>query len=284
MRFVKMQGIGNDYIYIDCLKEKVENPGNLSKKISDRHYGVGSDGLILIKSSDKADCKMEMYNADGSQGEMCGNGIRCVGKYVYDHKLVDKTTLTVETLAGIKTLMLQINSKTDKVEAVTVNMGEPILEASKIPVQCNQTPVIDMPVISGNMEYFVTCVSMGNPHAVIFSEDIEKLELSVIGPLLETNSKFPNRINTEFIQIVDRNTIKMRVWERGSGETLACGTGACASVVAAILKNYTNRRVKVELLGGTLIIEWKPEDNCVYMTGEAKTVFYGEISDEEMVN
>lgn len=277
MKFTKMQGIGNDYVYINCFEEKVENPEELAVKVSDRHFGIGSDGLILIKPSEVADCEMAMYNADGSRSEMCGNGIRCVGKYVYDHGIAKKESITVETLAGIKTLKFQIDEATDTVTAVTVNMGEPVLEPEKIPVLYDGSMAKEVSVTVAGQEYLITCVSMGNPHAVTFVKDIASLNLEEIGPEFEHHEKFPRRINTEFIELTDREHMKMRVWERGSGETLACGTGACASAVAAILNGYTERTVEIELLGGKLVVFWNPEDNCVYMTGAATTVFHGEI-------
>ena len=277
MKFTKMQGIGNDYVYINCFQEKVENPEKLAVEVSDRHFGVGSDGLILIKPSQVADCEMAMYNADGSRSEMCGNGIRCVGKYVYDYGIVKKETITVETLAGIKNLMLQIDPATDTVTAVTVNMGEPVLEPERIPALYAENPAKEVPLIVDGREYRITCVSMGNPHAVTFVKETASLRLEEIGPAFEKHEKFPRRVNAEFIELVDRKHMKMRVWERGSGETLACGTGACASAVAAVLNGYTERTVEVELLGGKLTIFWNPEDNCVYMTGEARKVFEGEL-------
>ncbi len=277
MKFTKMHGIGNDYVYINCFEEEVSHPEELAIQISDRHFGIGSDGLILIRPSVVADCEMAMYNADGSRAEMCGNGIRCVGKYVYDNGIVKKTTLTVETLAGIKTLELIVDEKSDTVSMVTVNMGEPVFAPEQIPVLYGENPVKEAPLTVEGKEYRITCVSMGNPHAVIFMDDVEKLDLEKMGPGFENHEKFPRRINTEFIEILDRGHLKMRVWERGSGETLACGTGACASAVAAMLNDYADRKVEVELLGGKLIIFWNPEDNCVYMTGPAEKVFIGEL-------
>ncbi len=280
MKFTKMEGLGNDYVYINCFEEKVENPSELSVKVSDRHFGIGSDGLILIKPSEKADFTMEMYNADGSQSEMCGNGIRCVGKYVYDYGLTDKEDITVETLAGIKYLKLFV--KNGKVDKVTVNMGAPILEPDKVPVLVSSLPegtdkVVDYPLMIDGKEYRTTCVSMGNPHSVVFVDDTDTFPLEKIGPLFENNAFFPRRVNAEFVQIVSRNYARMRVWERGSGETLACGTGTCASVVAAILNGLTEDEVTVKLLGGELIIRWDREENIVYMTGPAKVVFDGVI-------
>lgn len=270
-----MQGIGNDYVYVNCLKEKVNNPCEVSRFISDRHFGIGSDGLILIKPSEIADFKMEMYNADGSQGEMCGNGIRCVAKYVYDYKLTNKTQITIETLAGIKELELTI--KDGKAILIKVNMGSPTLKPSNIPVLAEGEKVVNEPIEVDGKEYRMTCVSMGNPHAVIFMNEIKSLNLEKIGPGFEKHVKFPKRINTEFVRVIDSQTIEMRVWERGSGETLACGTGACATTVASILNGYTKEKVTMKLLGGDLIIEWDKETNKVYMTGPAEIVFEGEI-------
>jgi len=273
MKFTKMQGIGNDYVYVNCLQETIENPSELAKKISDRHYGVGSDGLIMINPSDKADFEMEMYNADGSRGEMCGNGIRCVAKYVYDYGLTDKTSISVETLAGIKYLDMTVED--GKVVLVKVDMGKPMLRPEEVPVVSEKEEVIDEPITVDGQEYRMTCVSMGNPHAVIFMDDIEHLEIEKIGPKFEHHERFPNRVNTEFVKVLDRHTASMRVWERGSGETLACGTGACAVAVACILGGYTENKVTVKLLGGDLLIEWDREQNKIYMTGPAEVVFDG---------
>ncbi len=275
MKFTKMHGIGNDYVYVDCLKETVDQPSELAKKVSDRHFGIGSDGLILIKASDAADFKMDMYNADGSRGEMCGNGIRCVAKYVYDKGLTNKTQLSIETAGGIKYLDLTVSD--GKALLVKVDMGAPVLTAEKIPVTADTDEVVGQPLGVGGKEYTVTCVSMGNPHCVvILDEDVRKLDLEKTGPLFENHERFPNRINTEFINVLDERTIRMRVWERGSGETLACGTGACAAAVAAML-NGTKDEVTVKLLGGDLQIRWDRAQNTVYMTGAAETVFEGEI-------
>lgn len=275
MKFTKMHGIGNDYIYVNCFQEKIEDPAELSKFVSDRHFGVGGDGLILISPSDKADFCMNMYNADGSQGEMCGNGIRCVGKYVYDYGLTDKTEVSVETLAGIKYLTL--NVKDGKVATVRVNMGSPILDPEQIPVVADKNPVVDEPITVMGKAWRMTCVSMGNPHAVVFVPETESLDLEKIGPQFENHERFPRRVNTEFVQVLDRHTANMRVWERGSGETLACGTGACATVVACVLNGKTDNKVLVHLLGGDLEIEWDRENNQIYMTGPAATVFDGEL-------
>ena len=275
MKFTKMHGLGNDYVYVNGFKEQVDDPTKVSVFVSDRHFGIGSDGLIMINPSDKADFEMAMYNADGSRGEMCGNGIRCVAKYVYDYGLTDKTEISVETLAGIKYLQLTI--KDGKCIKVRVDMGEPILEAAEIPVVADKSPVVKEPITVNGQDLEMTCVSMGNPHAIFFVNDVDSLELDKIGPAYENHERFPNRINTEFIRIIDRNNIQMRVWERGSGETLACGTGACASAVASILNGYTDSSVTVHLLGGDLEIEWNKSDNHVYMTGPATVVFDGEI-------
>lgn len=275
MKFTKMHGIGNDYVYVNCLEETVSNPEETAKFISDRHFGIGSDGLILINPSKVADFEMAMYNADGSRGEMCGNGIRCVAKYVYDYKLTDKTQISIETLGGIK--YLDLNVKDGKVETVKVNMGAPELTPEKIPAIAQGEKIINDPIEVDGITYYMTCVSMGNPHAVVFVEDVKGLEIEKIGPEFENNKRFPNRINTEFVRIIDRDTVEMRVWERGSGETLACGTGACATVVACILNGHTNDEVTVHLLGGDLQVRWDRNENLVYMTGPATVVFDGEI-------
>lgn len=281
MKFTKMQGCGNDYVYVNCFSETVEHPEEVAKMVSDRHFGIGSDGLILIRPSQVADFEMAMYNADGSRGEMCGNGIRCVAKYVYDFGLTDKTSISVETLAGIKYLDLTV--KNGKVEKVRVNMGAPILTPAEVPVDTALFPdtsdaVIAQPLNVAGKEYKVTCASMGNPHCVIFmDEDVRRLDLEKIGPDFENHPAFPKRVNTEFVNVIDETHLRMRVWERGSGETLACGTGTCATVVAAILNGLTKDAVDVELLGGSLYIEWDRAANLVYMTGPATVVFNGEI-------
>lgn len=275
MEFVKMEGCGNDYVYVNGFNTKIDNPNELSKIVSDRHFGIGSDGLIVINPSEVADFKMSMYNADGSEGKMCGNGIRCVAKYVYDYKMIDKEVITVETLAGIKTLKLNVEN--GKVKTVRVNMGSPIINAKDVPVISDKEKVINEPVVIDGKEYGITCVSMGNPHAITFVDDTDSLKIEKIGPGFEKNEIFPDRVNTEFIQIIDRKTIKMRVWERGSGETLACGTGACASVVACVLNNLTDNKVTVKLLGGDLEIKYDTDKNTVYMTGPARIAFTGNI-------
>jgi len=277
-----MQGCGNDYVYVNCLAEKVENPSEMAKKVSDRHFGIGSDGMILIKPSDKADFMMDMYNSDGSSSPMCGNGIRCVAKYVFDYGLTDKKNISIETGAGIKYLDLKVEDK--KVVEVTVDMGSPITQADEIPVIYDKVEgkilsqsVIDAPVNVDNKEYKITCVSMGNPHAIIFVEDTKAIEIEKIGPKFENHPMFPKRTNTEFIHVINRNTIDMRVWERGAGETLACGTGACASVYACILNGLTEDSVTVKLLGGELKIRYDREQHKIFMTGPAVSVFDGEL-------
>lgn len=275
LQFTKMQGLGNDYVYVDCTKKKLENASEVAVKVSDRHFGIGSDGLILINASSVADFEMEMYNADGSRGEMCGNGIRCVAKYVYDYGLTDQTHISVETLGGIKYLDLTVEE--GRVRQVRVDMGRPMLCPTEIPVIANGESVIDMPIEVDGTEYRMTAVGMGNPHTVVFVEDVDGLEIEQIGPKFEHHPCFPNRVNTEFVKVLDRNTVKMRVWERGSGETLACGTGACAVAVACILNGLTENKVTVQLLGGDLLIEWDREADKVYMTGPAEVVFDGKI-------
>ena len=276
MKFTKMHGIGNDYVYVNCFEETVENPREVAKFVSDRHFGIGSDGLILIKPSKVADCYMDMYNADGSNSAMCGNGIRCVAKYIYDYGITDKTEVDVETAAGIKHIVLTI--KDGKVEKARVDMGEPILKPELVPVVGEGEMLVNEPIFVDGEEYRMTCVSMGNPHAVVFlDEDVKTLDIEKIGPKFENHERFPERVNTEFMYVVDRNTMNLRVWERGSGETWACGTGTCASVVASVLNGHTERNVLVHLLGGDLEILWDEKDNHVYMTGPATTVFDGEI-------
>lgn len=274
VKFTKMHGIGNDYVYVNCFEEEVKNPAKVSKYVSNRHFGIGSDGLILIKPSTVADFKMDMYNADGSQGEMCGNGIRCVAKYVYDYGLTNKENISVETLAGIKHLELTVEN--GKVALVKVNMGSPELVPEKIPVVAEGERAIDVPLEVKGKSYQMNGVSMGNPHCVIFmEEDVRNLDLEAIGPDFENHERFPKRINTEFVNVLDNQTLRMRVWERGSGETLACGTGACATAVAAVLNGLVQKEVTVKLLGGDLKIQWDGGESPVYMTGPATTVFDG---------
>ena len=281
IKFTKMHGLGNDYVYIDAINQKIENESSLAKFVSNRHFGIGSDGLILICKSDSADFKMRMFNSDGSEAEMCGNGIRCVGKFVYDKGLTDKTIVKIETLAGIKTLVL--NTKDGKVETARVDMGKPILEAEKIPVISKEQPVKNLELEAENKKFKFTCVSMGNPHAITIVENTKEFDVEKYGKILEVDKAFPKKANIEFAQIIDKENIKMRVWERGAGETLACGTGACATAVACNLNGLTDRKVNIELLGGTLNIEWNEKDNHVYMTGPAVTVFDGELYEEAII-
>lgn len=279
IKFTKMHGAGNDYIYVNGFEEKIASPSEFSIKYSDRHKGIGSDGLVLILPSEVADFRMQMFNADGSEAEMCGNASRCIGKYVYDKGLTNKTEIQLETLSGVKNLKLYLNDS-NKVDKVTVDMGEPILEAKQIPVTFEKSPVIRQHADFDNgLEYDLTCVSMGNPHVVIFTEKVLELDLSRIGPIIEHSKYFPNRTNTEFVEKISSNRLRMRVWERGSGETMACGTGACATLVAAVLNGLTDRKATVELLGGELEIEWDKTNNHVYLTGEAVNVFEGEINE-----
>jgi len=280
IKFTKMQGCGNDYIYVNCLEETVNNPSEVAKVLSDRHFGIGSDGLILIKPSESADFQMEMYNADGSESAMCGNGVRCIAKYVYDYGLTDKTRIKLETKAGIKYLDLKIED--GKVAMVTVDMGSPILEGKKIPVALDKEQVVAEPITVDGKEYEFTAVSMGNPHAVMFVDNTENVAIDRIGPKFEYHEMFPERVNAEFIQILDRKRVNMRVWERGSGETLACGTGACASVVACVLNGRTDNEVFVHLLGGDLLVRYDQKQNKVFMTGPAEVVFDGEVDIAEI--
>ena len=277
MKFTKMQGIGNDYVYVNCFEETVKDPAAVARYVSDRHFGIGSDGLILIKPSDIADCEMDMYNLDGSQGAMCGNGIRCVAKYVYDYGIVKKEKISVSTKSGIKYLDLTVRN--GKVALVRVNMGSPILTASQIPVVSSTEEMINAPLKVNGETYYITAVSMGNPHAIVYMTDVDHLDIGEIGPYFENHMAFPDRVNTEFVEVLDDHTLKMRVWERGSGETLACGTGACAVAVASILNGHVDgeKPVTVKLLGGDLEIFWDRQENLVYMTGSAATVFDGEI-------
>ncbi len=278
MRFTKMHGCGNDYVYINGIEEKLplEKKPEVVRFLSDRHFGVGGDGAIFINDSDVADFEMEMYNADGTRSEMCGNGIRCVAKFVYDKGLTDKQQISIVSAGKVKYLDLTVNEK-NLVETVKVNMGNPILVPRQIPVALEGESAIDVPIEVQGKEYKMTCVSMGNPHAVLFVEDVAGMNLEAIGPDFENHKLFPNRTNTEFVQIVDRNHVKMRVWERGTGETFACGTGCCATAVACVLNGLTDTEVEVEVLGGKIQIQWDREANLVYMTGPATTVFEGEI-------
>ncbi len=278
LNFTKMHGIGNDYVYVNAFETTLEDPGAVARAVSPRHTGIGSDGLILIAPSDTADLRMEMYNADGSRGEMCGNGIRCVGKFGYDHGLVDSRKLTVETDAGIKTLSLSASNGRD-VDMVTVDMGEPSLEPADLPMN-SEIPLVDGTIAADGRSYEGTCVSMGNPHLILFVPSTETAPVHELGPVLEAHPMFPNRINVEFVEVVGNaptNHLRFRVWERGSGETHACGTGACAAAVAAVLTNRGQREVRIDLLGGSLDIQWRTEDNHVLMTGGATEVYSGKI-------
>lgn len=278
MKFTKMHGCGNDYIYVDGAREIIpaERKSEVVKFLSDRHFGIGGDGVIFINPSDVADFEMEMYNMDGSRSEMCGNGIRCVGKYVYDHGLTRKTSLSIVSCGKIKYLELTVED--GRVTKVRVNMGSPVLEAAEIPVVAKLSPVVDTPITVDGREYRMTCVSMGNPHAIVYVDEmIDDETMAKIGPSFEHHECFPRRVNTEFVKVLDRERVQMRVWERGTGETLACGTGACAVTVASILNGLTEDGITVELLGGNLEIFWDRKENVVYMTGPATTVFEGEI-------
>lgn len=278
MKFKKMHGCGNDYIYVNGMEEKIEpekKPG-LVRRMSERHFGVGADGVIFINASDEADFEMEMWNADGTRGEMCGNGIRCVAKYVYDKGLTDKTELSIVSGGQIKYLELQVRD--GKMLTARVNMGKPVFDPEKIPVIMpeGEKSAVDAPIMVNGEEYHMTCVSMGNPHTVIFMNDVSGLEIEKLGPCFENHERFPRRVNTEFVKVLDRNHVEMRVWERGSGETLACGTGSCATVAACVLNGLTDNAVTVKLLGGELLIEWDKESDLIYMTGPASTVYEGE--------
>lgn len=277
MIFTKMHGCGNDYVYVNGFTEKVADKPKAVVALSDRHFGIGSDGVIFINPSQQADFEMEMYNADGTRAEMCGNGIRCVGKYVYDHGMTDKTSITVESFGKVKYLDLTVEN--GKVVKVKVNMGKPELTAKDVPVVSVHEQVIDEEIIVKEKSYRMTCVSMGNPHAVVFMDDVEHLAIEEIGPYFENHERFPNRTNTEFVQVIDDSHVKMRVWERGTGETLACGTGCCATAVACVLNRLTGAHVTVQVLGGEIEIYWDQKENLVYMTGPAVTVFEGETEE-----
>lgn len=285
MKFTKMQGCGNDYVYVNGFAEKIpaEAKPDLVRRLSDRHFGIGGDGVIFINPAEEADFEMEMYNADGSRSEMCGNGIRCVAKFVYDKGLTDDTSISIVSAGKVKYLDLTVekdeNVSSDRgvVKRVRVNMGSPELAPALVPVVAEGEMVVDAPIQVKNEEYRMTCVSMGNPHAVIFTEGVAEMDLASIGPDFENHERFPNRTNTEFVEVIDRNTVFMRVWERGTGETLACGTGCCATVVACVLNDRTDHQVTVKVLGGEILIEWDREANLVYMTGPAEIVFEGEV-------
>ena len=276
MHFTKMEGLGNDYIIFDCTKElKLDNPNELSKKLSNRHFGIGSDGIILIKNSNIADYMMDIYNKDGSRAEMCGNGIRCIGKYIYDKKLTTKNIITIETLAGIKELKLNI--KNNKVDTITIDMGEPILNPILVPFISQEKNSQNISLIIKNKQFQLTCLSVGNPHADTIIKNLKDFDVKTYGELIEINNHFPNKTNVEFIEIQDKKNINMRVWERGSGETLACGTGASAVLVACVLNNLTDNLVNIHLQGGTLTIEWNKQNNHIYMEGPANIVYEGII-------
>ena len=285
MKFTKMQGCGNDYVYVNGFVEKIptEDKPELVRRLSDRHFGIGGDGVIFINPAEEADFEMEMYNADGSRSEMCGNGIRCVAKFVYDKGLTDATSISVVSAGKIKYLDLTVekneNIPDDRgvVKKVRVNMGSPELAPKLVPVVAEGDMVVNSPILVQGNEYHMTCVSMGNPHAIIFAEGVADMDLAGVGPYFENHDRFPNRTNTEFVEVIDRNQVFMRVWERGTGETLACGTGCCATVVACVLNGHTDTDVTVKVLGGEILIEWDREANLVYMTGPAEIVFEGEV-------
>ena len=276
MKFTKMQGCGNDYVYVDGFKEKVEDPSAVARKVSDRHFGIGSDGLVMILPSETCDFRMRMFNADGSESEMCGNASRCVARYVYEEGLTAKKTITLETLAGEKEIKL--NFCGDILENIRVDMGVPVLSPEKIPVHVPGTQIVNYPISILGTKYSFTAVSMGNPHAVFFVEDVGHFPFEMVGPMIENHIFFPNRTNVEFVEVMDRTHLKMRVWERGAGETLACGTGACATLVASVINGLSDRQATLDLKGGQLEIEWNAINQHVYMTGDAVRVFEGEIS------
>ena len=275
MRFTKMQGAGNDYVYVDCFDEQIDDPEALAVKISDRHFGVGGDGLILVMPSDCADVRMRMFNSDGSEGEMCGNGIRCVAKYSWDHGRTQANPMRVETMSGIKVIDLVLGDD-GKAVGATVDMGDPILDPPKIPVNIPQKRVVELPIRTSTQAYFMTCVSMGNPHAVIFVDDVASVPLEEVGREIETNALFPERVNVHFVQIHSGGEVTVRTWERGTGFTMACGTGASAVCVAGVLTGKTERKITAHLCGGDLVLEWRESDEHVYMTGPAAEVFTGQ--------
>lgn len=281
MKFTKMQGCGNDYVYINGFEEHIaaDRKPELVRRLSDRHFGIGGDGVIFINPGKTAEFEMEMYNADGTRAQMCGNGIRCVAKYVYDHKLTDKTSITIESFGKVKYLELTLGAD-GKVATVKVNMGAPVLKAAEIPVRSDNEQVINEEITVNGQTYKMTCVSMGNPHAVVFVEnvaDMKDFAIEQVGPYFENHERFPERTNTEFVRIIDKGNVQMRVWERGTGETLACGTGCCATTVACVLNGHTDTRVNVKVLGGEILCEWNKAENLVYMTGPAASVFEGDI-------
>ncbi|MGN1097868.1 MAG: diaminopimelate epimerase [Clostridia bacterium] len=278
MKVTKMHGIGNDYIYVNCFEETVRDPHKAARELSDRHFWIGSDGLVLIKPSETADFEMDMYNSDGSQAEMCGNAIRCVGKYVYDNGMTDKTNISISTKAGIKYLTLTVEN--GRVALVRVDMGEPILKPELVPCLYEGETAVSRPITVEGKEYKVTCVSMGNPHAVVYVDDVDGLEIEKIGPYFETHEMFPKKTNTEFAKVLSPTEVQMRVWERGAGETWACGTGACGTLVATVLNGLCERKATIKLRGGDLLVEWDEKTNHVFMTGPAATVFTTEIDYE----
>lgn len=284
MKFTKMHGCGNDYIYVNGFQEKIatEDKPQLVRYLSDRHFGIGGDGVIFINPSTEADFEMEMYNADGSRAEMCGNGIRCVAKYVFDYGLTEQTDISIVSFGKTKYLTLTVEQ--GKVSKVRVNMGAPELIAGEVPVISENQTVVNEEIVVKNQTYYMTCVSMGNPHAIVFMDDVAQLDIEAIGPFFENHERFPRRTNTEFVRVIDRNHVEMRVWERGTGETLACGTGCCATVVACVLNNLTDCNVNVKVLGGSIDITWDREANLVYMTGSAETVFDGEVSIDKIIS
>ncbi len=290
MKFTKMHGCGNDYVYVNGFTEQIpaEEKPEIVRRLSDRHFGIGGDGVIFINPSEEADFEMEMYNADGTRAEMCGNGIRCVAKFVYDKGLTDADKISVISGGHVKYLDLTVEKNPEipddrgHVTKVRVNMGSPILEPALVPVIADGNQAVDEPVLVDGIEYRMTCVSVGNPHAIVFSSGVAEMDLEKIGPSFENHERFPNRVNTEFVEMIDRTTCFMRVWERGTGETLACGTGCCAVAVACVLNGLTENTVTVKVLGGELLIEWDREENVVYMTGPAVTVFEGEVEIQMM--
>ena len=279
LKFTKMEGCGNDYIYINGFGGAHDIPqdqkSDIVRRLSDRHFGIGGDGVIFINPSDKADFEMEMYNADGSRGEMCGNGIRCVGKLAYDSRMTDQSEFTVESFGVVHHLFVTRTDADGNADMLKVDMGAPILDAAKIPVQCDHSPVVSEPIEIDGQEYRMTCVSMGNPHCVIFVDDVDALDLPVIGPKFEHHPRFPKRVNTEFVQILDDTHVKMRVWERGTGETLACGTGCCATCAACVLNGLTRPELEVAVRGGVLKINWDIDHDTIWMEGPARTAFEG---------
>lgn len=281
INFTKMHGIGNDYVYIDCINQTLDEYcfTELAKSVSDRHFGIGADGLVLILPSEKSDFKMRMFNADGTEAQMCGNAIRCVGKYCYERNLTDKTAMTIETISGVKFLSLSVDEK-NRVQQITVNMGAPVLEPELIPVKFDGNRAVERPLIINGQRFIVTCVSMGNPHAVVFVDDVDAIDIEQIGPIIENHEMFPQKTNVEFATIIEPDKIRVRVWERGSKETLACGTGACAVLVAACITGRAKQKADIMLRGGTLYVEWNDANENIYMSGSAEFVFDGSCPQE----